>query len=260
MSVFIAAFLLGLTSNIHCIGMCGPIALALPLNKNSNLSILSGLIQYTLGRIFTYSMLGFIIGIIGLTVNTLGILQWVSILTGFVLIFYAVGKWIGIRIPLLGNSGFNLPFISKGFGTLVHAKYPFKLFFFGLLNGLLPCGMVYFALLNALIAGDMLHGAFAMVVFGLGTGPGLIIIAFAANKLPNQFRLKFSKYASALLFSVGFLIVLRGMNLNIPMVSPKVEYKVNTNENTENTKAISTEETVEMSCCHNKAKCQEKIE
>jgi hypothetical protein len=240
--------------------MCGPIALALPLQRNSNWTIISGIFQYTIGRIFTYSILGFFIGIIGLTANTLGILQWVSIFTGIVMIAYAIGKWSGIKIPIITHSGFKLPIISKGFGTLIHTKYPLKLFFFGILNGLLPCGMVYFALLNALVAGDMLNGAFAMAIFGIGTSPGLIIIAYAANKLPNQFRLKLSKYATALLFSVGFLIVIRGMNLNIPLVSPKIENKVQSNDNRKNDNQNSTEETVEMSCCHNKTKCEDTTE
>jgi hypothetical protein len=251
MSVLIAAILLGLTSNIHCIGMCGPIALAVPLKRDTNFNIFSGILQYTFGRILTYSILGFIIGIVGLTASTLGILQWVSILTGMIMIGFALSKWFGFKISLTSPFGYKLPFISKGFGSLIKSDFPFKLFLFGMLNGLLPCGMVYFALLNALVAGDMLNGALSMALFGLGTSPGLIAIAFAANKIPNSFRMKFSKYATTLLFSVGFLVVLRGMNLNIPLISPKIESKTHSSENLKSPKKT----TVEMSCCHKQSSC-----
>jgi sulfite exporter TauE/SafE len=251
MGIYFAAILLGLTSNIHCIGMCGPIALSLPLKRDSNFTIFTGILQYTFGRIVTYSFLGFVIGIIGITASTFGILQWVSILTGTVMIGYALSKWFGLKVSLNLPFGNKLPFINKGFGTLIHSKFLFKLFLFGMLNGLLPCGMVYFALLNALVAGDMMNGALAMALFGLGTSPGLILIAFAANKIPNSFRMKFSKYANALLFSVGFLVVLRGMNLNIPMISPKIDQKVQSKIKS----PLNRKETVEMSCCHKPSSC-----
>ena len=92
-SFFISAFFLGMIENLHCIGMCGPIALALPLNRESKIEIINGILQYNLGRIFTYSLLGFLIGFIGLSIHLIGLIQGLSIATGIGIIIYAWRKY-----------------------------------------------------------------------------------------------------------------------------------------------------------------------
>ena len=93
-SLFISAFILGMIANLHCVGMCGPIALAIPLNRSSKIEIIVGILQYNFGRILTYSTLGFIIGFIGLGINLIGILQWISIISGVGIILYAWRKYL----------------------------------------------------------------------------------------------------------------------------------------------------------------------
>ena len=146
-TVLALGFILGITSNIHCIGMCGPIALAIPVKRTSH---------YNFGRILSYSFLGLIVGSIGLTIQTLGFLQGLSIVSGLFLILFAWKKWyksaIFSEFPTFGIH----VFIRKNLGKVITSQSPFKIGILGILNGLLPCGMVYAALLNSVLAGNLI--------------------------------------------------------------------------------------------------------
>jgi sulfite exporter TauE/SafE len=100
---------------------------------------------------------------------------------------------------------------------------PFKLSLLGMLNGLLPCGMVYVGLTNALIAGSPMNSVFAMASFGLGTMATMLLVGFAANKISLQVRSNLRKIVPYMLTFVGLLVILRGLNLDIPYISPKIE-------------------------------------
>lgn len=221
-AILLAGLILGITSNLHCVGMCGPIAMAIPVNRTNNWTILGGVLQYNFGRVLTYMFLGLLVGTIGISVDTLGILQWISILAGVFLIVYAWRKWFSVHItaklPQLGIQ----KMISKNIGRVLRSEIPFKPLFLGLLNGLLPCGMVYIALMNAILGGHPYTSALAMMAFGVGTLPSMITIGFMANRITNEMRRKMNKVVPYLLTLVGLLIVLRGMNLDIPYISPKV--------------------------------------
>lgn len=250
--VIIAGLILGLGSNFHCIGMCGPIAMAVPVNRKNNLTILSGTLQYNLGRVLTYALLGLIVGSIGLSINTLGLLQWISIIAGIFLIVFAWRKYLQHLLPMVKLNLSMHSFTNKYLGKLIRSKSPFKLSLLGMLNGLLPCGMVYVALGNALLGGDMLSGALAMAAFGVGTLPGMMAVTFMANKLSLQVRRRMNKAVPYILTIVGVMVVLRGMNLGIPFVSPNVNMAKVINQETG-----EEEETVTMSCCHSKSECEE---
>jgi len=246
----ITGFILGLTSNFHCIGMCGPIALAIPVNRKNNLTILNGAFQYNLGRVLSYAMLGILVGMIGLSIHTFGALQWLSILSGIFLIVFAWRKYLksifNTHIPNLPIQGF----LNKSLGKVIRSKNPFKLLFLGSLNGLLPCGMVYAGLLNALLTGSVLGSSFAMIAFGIGTLPAMVGVIFMANKITPNLRSKFNKVVPYLISLVGLLIVLRGLNLGIPYVSPLIKTETINPKN-----AYSEGETVNIECCHAAKKC-----
>jgi uncharacterized protein len=72
----IAAFAMGMVGSFHCIGMCGPIALSLPLKKESSWGKFSGAILYNLGRITTYIAFGLVFGLLGKSVALFGYQQW----------------------------------------------------------------------------------------------------------------------------------------------------------------------------------------
>ena len=248
----ITGFILGLTSSLHCIGMCGPIGMAIPVDRKNNWTILAGVLQYNLGRILTYALLGLLIGSIGLTIHTFGFLQWLSIISGVALILYAwrklLGKSFHTKLPSINVNGF----VSKGIGTVLRSKFPFKLPLLGMLNGLLPCGMVYVALMNALLTGTQGSSSIAMIAFGLGTLPSMMAVGFAAGKINGALRSKLNAAVPYMLTIVGFLIILRGMNLGIPFISPKAEMAMKHNKEMK-----KAEPEMKMDCCHSsKEECE----
>jgi len=248
--ILLTGLILGLTSNFHCIGMCGPIALAIPVKRDSNLNIAWGVLQYNLGRILTYTLLGITIGFIGLSINIIGVLQVLSIIAGIGLIIFAWRKYF---FKFGSNSRVSAKIqslLSKGLGKAIQSKSPFRLIALGAINGLLPCGMVYAALLNAVLAGDLFGSGLAMTAFGVGTLPAMMAISFMANKINASMRNKMNNLVPYLLTVVGLLIVLRGMNLDIPYISPKVSSIAITN-----TETGETDSEIEMSCCHSKENC-----
>jgi hypothetical protein len=216
------AFVIGLSSSFHCIGMCGPIAMAVPVQRTSFYKTLYGVLLYNLGRILSYSLIGLLVGFIGLTANLIGILQILSILTGIIILIVAWNK------SLLNKVGVKLSFnaiLSKAMGKVMHIKSNNRVALFGLINGLLPCGMVYLGLSNALITGSPTYSAIAMAIFGLGTLPLMLFVTWSAHKVSQEIRNKLNKFLPILLTLVGLSLILRGLNLGIPYLSPKFDWK-----------------------------------
>jgi sulfite exporter TauE/SafE len=107
---------------------------------------------------------------------------------------------------------------------VVKNKSPFKPFLLGVLNGLLPCGMVYTALITSLLTGSMISGSLSMILFGIGTYPTMILLMYFTQKTATRFRSKLNRFLPIILSIVGLLIVLRGLNLNIPYLSPQATF------------------------------------
>lgn len=249
LTILYFAFTLGLLANFHCIGMCGPISLALPLNRKSKLTAATGVMTYTVGRSIGYALLGIIIGVIGFSAHLLGVLQWLSIISGILIILFAWRNYYAFT-PRFG--AFNT-FITQKIGVLFKQNREKKSYttlgLIGLLNAYLPCGMVYVALLSALNAGSVANAALFMFVFGLGTAPGFLVLALLKNKVTFSRFLNNKVMVASLVSLVGVLILLRGLNLGIPMISPKMEM-TQTTQVDEDREFI--EEKAVMSCCSKK--------
>ncbi len=86
MEIIFTGLLLGLMGSFHCVGMCGPIALALPLRGNTFFQKAIGGILYNLGRTLTYATMGAIFGLLGQGLEMLGFQRWVSIAMGSIMI------------------------------------------------------------------------------------------------------------------------------------------------------------------------------
>lgn len=216
--------MLGLVGSLHCAGMCGPIAVALPLNNRSWFSRIGGGLLYNTGRTITYGILGAVLGLAGMGLALGGLQQWVSIILGIIMI-------LAVLIPRLGNAGKKLTGLSdrmtgilkKPFARLFRARTFGSLFIIGLLNGFLPCGLVYIALAGALVMSHVHEGALYMIFFGLGTIPMMLAISIAGNLLSQRIRAKLSTVIPVFIILLGILFILRGMNLGIPYVSPKLK-------------------------------------
>ena len=216
-----SALMLGLIGSFHCAGMCGPIALAIPLNNNSWYSKTLGSLIYNIGRAITYAIMGFVFGLLGKGLVLAGFQKWVSIIMGIIMV-------LSVLFPSLYKNRFDLNGKAFSFvgnlkiklGNLLRKRSYSSLFLIGLLNGLLPCGLVYMALAGAIATSDALSGAMFMFVFGLGTLPMLFLISILGNSLSVKFRTKMTKVIPAVVFFIGVLFILRGLGLGIPFISP----------------------------------------
>ncbi|MBW7847916.1 MAG: sulfite exporter TauE/SafE family protein [Bacteroidales bacterium] len=224
MMTFYSGLLIGLVGSLHCIGMCGPIAIALPLGRSSMLRRISGGLAFNLGRTFTYAMMGALFGLLGEGIRLAGFQQWVSVITGVLMIlsvlFPAIfrGKWnIGrLAATYTGKlvSRFRLLFGKNSYSNL---------FLIGLLNGLLPCGLVYVALAGAIQTNQSLMGALFMMMFGLGTLPVMLSVSLIGNIFSSRLRLKLVRIIPVFVVVLGIIFILRGLSLGIPFISPMTE-------------------------------------
>lgn len=224
MLVLISALLLGLMGSFHCAGMCGPIAIALPLHGNRLPQKIYGGALYNLGRTVTYGVMGAVFGLLGQGVRMMGFQQKVSIIMGAIMIIsvffpslfknqYSNEKsWISLVGKL--KSSIARMFAIRSFSSL---------FFIGLANGLLPCGLVYIAIAGAIGTGEVVYGSLYMLMFGLGTIPMMLSIAIAGNVLSLNIRKKINRLIPVLVIFVGLFFILRGLSLGIPFLSPPKE-------------------------------------
>ncbi len=222
MAAFLTAFAMGLVGSFHCVGMCGPIALSLPINSDSFLSKFSGALLYNAGRIITYSVFGLLFGSIGKTIALFGYQQWLSIILGVLIIAFII---LPKKMSVFNSNNFLLSRLSKlreRLGKLLLKKNYSSLFSIGLLNGLLPCGLVYMAVAGAIAAGDVFKSIFFMAFFGLGTLPMMWGIAFFGNFININMRQKIRKAYPYMMMLMACMLIVRGMGLGIPYLSPKV--------------------------------------
>lgn len=215
---------IGLIGSFHCIGMCGPIVVALPLKKHNLISKITGAILYNSGRVLTYSILGILFGILGRGIHMAGFQQWTSILLGSAMI-------ISVLFPFVFREKITIAGLFSGLAArlILHLKKLFtdrsyfSLLMIGLLNGLLPCGLVYVAIAGAINSGDVVLGALFMMLFGIGTIPLLLVASLASDAIGQRIRMKMQKVVPYFVFMLGVLFILRGMSLGIPYISPTSE-------------------------------------
>ena len=217
------AFLIGFIGSFHCVGMCGPIALSLPYQDVTKVKTAANVLLYNFGRITTYALIGLIFGLIGKSIALAGFQQGLSIAIG-VLLLLAAFSIVNVEKQLV-----KLPFLDVLFkkvktrlAYLLNQKDRKKstLYAVGFFNGFLPCGLVYMAIVGAISTGDVLSGSFYMAIFGIGTLPTMVSMALVGNLISLNFRRNIQKIIPFMLFAFAVLFILRGLNLDIPYLSP----------------------------------------
>jgi sulfite exporter TauE/SafE len=223
LQLFLAAFMIGIIGSIHCVGMCGPLALSLPLSSNSFTAKIGGAFIYNAGRIVTYAVFGFIFGLIGQTASLFGFQQWLSISAGLaILLFIILPKNNKLQQSALKYTNGFFVKLRLELGRLFTQKNNSSLFVIGLLNGLLPCGLVYMAVAGAIAAGSVGSSILFMAAFGLGTLPVMWMVSFFGNYVGVPLRQKIRRAYPYMMMLMACLLILRGMGLGIPYVSPKM--------------------------------------
>ena len=222
MTSIIAAILLGLAGSLHCVGMCGPIALALPVHNANYFNRILGALSYNFGRAITYALLGTLVGLFGQGLNWMGLQQIVSIVLGIsILLYYIIPDFFsGSKINQLYSK--QVYRLKNTFNPFLKKRNVSALFIIGILNGLLPCGLVYTALVASLVLSGVQQAASFMFFFGMGTLPLMLSIIILKDWITIKFQSRINKFLPTLMIIMAVLFIFRGLNLGIPYVSPKI--------------------------------------
>ncbi len=225
------AFILGLLGSFHCLGMCGPIAFALPLSRDNPLQMALQVVLYHTGRLITYSLIGVLFGLFGRGLYLAGFQQRLSILVGIVMIFFVLFPSKHLQKIQIAKPLYN--FISKvksGLGHFLKKRSLPSFFMIGFFNGFLPCGLVYIAVFGSLASGSPGQGGLYMFMFGVGTVLLMTAAAVFGNFVNISFRNKIQKAIPIFVMIIGLLFILRGLGLGIPYISPS-DLKLNVSNN-----------------------------
>lgn len=216
------AFIFGLLGSLHCLGMCGPIAFMLPVDRSSALKRNLQIGTYHFGRLFSYGLLGALFGLMGKGFSLFGLQQGLSIAVGILMILVAVLPESKLRkFSIIAPIYKALAWVKGQLGSMFKKRSWDSFLTIGFLNGLLPCGLVYLALFGAMASGMAKDGAFYMVLFGLGTVPLMTSAVYLGNYLKPELRKRIRAWIPIVVGLMGILFVLRGLGLGIPYISPK---------------------------------------
>lgn len=221
--VLLSGFSLGIFSSLHCVGMCGPLMLALPVRHLGRWQQLSAIVLYNSGRIITYSIIGLIIGLLGRKIVNPALQQWLSIIAGITMLLLAAAYFTGKKWLKPGWMINMHSWLLDSMSVLLQSKKIGGYFLLGAANGLLPCGMVYIAIAGALMHSGQGQSMLFMMVFGLGTLPAMLALGFFGLQIRLSMRNRVKRMMPFFVVAIAVLLILRGMNLGIPFISPAVE-------------------------------------
>ncbi|MFO7715607.1 sulfite exporter TauE/SafE family protein [Desulfosarcina sp.] len=219
-----ALFMLGLLGSGHCIGMCGPLVVALPGQTGRFTAHLA----YHAGRLITYGMIGSLMGAAGSGLIRLASavggdpLLWMSrvqvgmsLLAGVLLLFMglfrlgfvAEPRWLNVAAPT------RIPGWRRLMSRTAAQRSDLDLFLMGLLLGSLPCGLSYAAFIKALSGAQVVSGALMAVVFGLGTLPALLAVGAGAAFFLNRFRQQADIFAGLIMIGMAATLMVKALEI-----------------------------------------------
>ncbi len=223
--IILSGFTLGAAGSLHCAGMCGPLSLALPVQHFSALHKFLALFLYQVGRVITYSVIGLFFGLAGRQLFITGYQQWFSIGMGVLVLAIAALYWIQKKRVRLS---FLAPFYQSVQGLIMRilrsSTNVMSFLLLGMANGLLPCGMVYIALATSLSFSQTGESVLFMAMFGAGTLPAMMFIGYAGVMIKPELRSVFRKMTPVFISLMAVLLILRGLNLGIPFISPELPH------------------------------------
>ena len=222
-----SGFILGLLGSLHCVGMCGPIAFMLPVDRSNSFKKLSQITIYHLGRLIAYSIIGLVFGLIGKSLYIFGIQQQLSIAIGIIMILLVL-----IPYKTIGKYNLSKPLnkiiskVKSNLGQALKKKTADTFLTIGFLNGFLPCGLVYMAVFGAVATGSLLEGSFYMLLFGIGTIPLMTSAIYLGKFLNHTIKKRIQKAIPVFVVVIGVLFILRGLGLGIPYLSPSPVFEM----------------------------------
>lgn len=216
----LAALAIGFVGSLHCVGMCGAIALSLPVSPQRS-RFLWGRLLYNLGRISTYTILGIVFGMVGSVARIAGAQEYLSIGVGIGILFWLLlPKRQTAKLIALPGVARGVSILKKSLAPLFHSHALLAQYGVGLLNGFLPCGFVYMGLAGALVQHSTAESALFMMLFGAGTLPAMLLLSLAPALMRAQSIASLRRFIPVGAAVVATLFILRGMALGIPYLSP----------------------------------------
>ena len=210
---------MGFMGSMHCIGMCGPLVMSIHKSGGANKPNPFYQLAYHIGKILSYVALGILFGALGQTFNLFLSQQKLSIAVGISFILFFIFSQVKSTSLSSSFTSKILP-VTRFFTQLVEGKSMLKMILTGIGNGFLPCGFVYAAAAASIATGQILDSALFMIGFGIGTIPALTSVIYIFRLLSEKAKLFFNSIYTYLLVIIGVLLILRGLNLGIPNISP----------------------------------------
>lgn len=218
--MFFSAIIFGLLGSFHCIGMCGPIAFMLPVDREKPVKKFFQILSYHFGRLLTYSLIGLLFGFLGKGFYFFGFQQQLSIIVGISMILVIIFPKLFKKMNFSNKINKVILKIKNNLGKELKKKGNDTFFTIGFLNGFLPCGLVYMAIFGALATSNAYAGSLYMFLFGLGTIPLMTAVVYLGAFAKGNLRLKIQKVIPVFVIFIGALFILRGLGLGIPYISP----------------------------------------
>ncbi len=219
-ALWLTAVLMGAAGSAHCVGMCGPIALAVPGMAGDTRSRFMSTVVLNAGRLTSYGLLGAAFGALGSGLRLAGLQDIVALTTGSLLLLAVLLPHLIDFTGVEGRLAIGLSRLRGVLARNLRRSSPEAIYLSGMLNGLLPCGLVYTAGLGAAAIGTAAGGSFYLVLFGAGTLPALIAFRSGAALMTPAFRTRLRRLSPVVVGIMGIMLVLRGARLDIPYVSP----------------------------------------
>ncbi|WP_458629255.1 sulfite exporter TauE/SafE family protein [Winogradskyella sp. PC D3.3] len=216
-----SAFIFGLLGSLHCVGMCGPIAFMLPVDRSNSFKKVSQIAIYHIGRLLAYSLIGLFFGLLGKSFYLFGIQQQLSIFIGVIMIIIVL-----LPHKTIGKYNLSKPLyriiskVKSSLGKALKKKTADTFLTIGFLNGFLPCGLVYMAVFGSIATGSLIEGSLYMILFGLGTIPLMTTAIYLGKFLNSTIKQRIQKAIPVFVIVIGLLFILRGLGLGIPYLSP----------------------------------------
>jgi hypothetical protein len=216
-----SALLLGLLGGFHCVGMCGPIAFMLPVDRSNSFKKNIQIFNYHFGRLLAYSLIGLVFGLVGKSLYIFGLQQQLSIAIGILMIVVVL-----IPTRTFNKYNFSKPLyvliskVKSALGQAMKKKTADTFLTIGFLNGFLPCGLVYMAVFGSLASASALQGSLYMFLFGIGTIPLMTTAIYLGKFLNATIKQRIQKAIPVFVIIIGLLFIIRGLGLGIPYLSP----------------------------------------
>ena len=221
-------FVIGLITSVHCIAMCGGINLSQCIpqtsgtsdtsKSNSPISLFLPALLYNTGRIISYTVIGFLLGLVGMLLSS-GTQTGISYFLQGILKMIAGIFMVIMGINMLGLFPWLRPLtlrIPRFLSTKVLKKRASsrRPLFVGLLNGLMPCGPLQSMQIVALASGNPFSGALSMFLFSLGTVPLMLGFGSLVSALGKRFAQKMTYIGAILVVVLGLSMFSQGTALS----------------------------------------------